>query len=96
MARLRSLRLAKGAADQEQASRKVAPSTPIGRGLALSSNLTGVMRSGPDQRSRGRSNGNRPPQQQPRGTQHNQSFDSRGLANVSEATPHSYTNVTSR
>src|SRR5260370_15633653 len=35
------------------------------------------MRSGPDQRSRGRSNGNRPPHQQ-RGPKHNQSFDSHG------------------
>src|SRR5258706_12978652 len=36
------------------------------------------MTPGPDQRSRGRFNGNRPPQQQPRGPQHNQPFDSRG------------------
>src|SRR5258708_27488904 len=34
------------------------------------------MRSGPDQRSRGRFNANRPSHQQPRGSQHNQTFDS--------------------
>jgi hypothetical protein len=34
------------------------------------------MRSGPDQRSRGRFNPNRPSHQQPRGSQHNQTFDS--------------------
>jgi len=36
------------------------------------------MRSGPDQRPRGRFNGNRPFQQQPRVAQNNQSFDSNG------------------
>jgi hypothetical protein len=36
------------------------------------------MRSGPDQRSRGRFNANRPSQQPPRGSQHNQTFDSHG------------------
>src|SRR5882672_5908385 len=36
------------------------------------------MKSGPDQRSRGRFNGNPPAHQQPRGPQHNQSFDSHG------------------
>jgi Domain of unknown function (DUF4167) len=36
------------------------------------------MRSGPDQRPRGRSNGNSPYQQQPRVPQNNQSFDSNG------------------
>jgi Domain of unknown function (DUF4167) len=36
------------------------------------------MRSGPDQRPRGRFNGSRPYQQQPRVTQNNQSFDSNG------------------
>jgi hypothetical protein len=37
------------------------------------------MRSGPDQRSRGRFNANRPSRQQPRGPQLNQTFNSRGL-----------------
>jgi hypothetical protein len=36
------------------------------------------MRSGPDQRSRGRFNPNRPSQQQPRGPQPNQTFNSNG------------------
>jgi hypothetical protein len=36
------------------------------------------MRSGPDQRSRGRFNGNRPSQQHPRAPQNNQTFDSNG------------------
>lgn len=36
------------------------------------------MRSGPDQRSRGRFNSNRPSHQPPRGPQHNQTHDSRG------------------
>src|ERR1700732_4415683 len=36
------------------------------------------MRSGPDQRSRGRFNANRPSHQQPRGPQFNQALDSHG------------------
>jgi Domain of unknown function (DUF4167) len=36
------------------------------------------MRSGPDQRSRGRFNANRPFRQQPRGPQNSQTFDSNG------------------
>jgi hypothetical protein len=36
------------------------------------------MRSGPDQRSPGRFNANRPSHQQPRGPQHNQTLDSHG------------------
>jgi hypothetical protein len=36
------------------------------------------MRSGPDQRSRGRFQGNRPSQQQPGGPQRSQTFDSHG------------------
>jgi hypothetical protein len=36
------------------------------------------MRSGPDQRPRGRFNGSRPFRQQPRGPQNNQTFDSNG------------------
>lgn len=36
------------------------------------------MRSGPDQRPRGRFNANRPFKQQPRGSQNNQTFDSNG------------------
>jgi hypothetical protein len=36
------------------------------------------MRSGPDQRPRGRFNANRPFRQQPRGPQNNQTFDSNG------------------
>ncbi len=36
------------------------------------------MRSGPDQRPRGRFNANRPFKQQPRGPQNNQTFDSNG------------------
>jgi Domain of unknown function (DUF4167) len=36
------------------------------------------MRSGPDQRSRGRFNPNRPFRQQPRAPQHSQTFDSNG------------------
>jgi hypothetical protein len=41
-------------------------------------NITDDMRSGPDQRPRGRFNANRPFKQQPRGPQHNQTFDSNG------------------
>src|ERR1700730_13282244 len=37
------------------------------------------MRSGPNQPPRGRFNANRPSHQPPQGTQHNQTFDSRGL-----------------
>jgi Domain of unknown function (DUF4167) len=41
-------------------------------------NITDDMRSGPDQRSRGGFNANRPFRQQPRGPQSNQTFDSSG------------------
>ena len=40
--------------------------------------ITDDMRSGPDQRPRGRFNANRPFRQQPRGPQNNQTFDSNG------------------
>jgi hypothetical protein len=42
------------------------------------SNITDDMRSGPGQRPRGRFNANRPFEQQPRGPQNNQTFDSNG------------------
>ena len=41
-------------------------------------NITDDMRSGPDQRPRGRFNANRPFRQQPRNPQNNQTFDSNG------------------
>ena len=48
------------------------------RSCGLNSNITDDMRSGPDQRSRGRFNPNRPFRQQPRFPQSNQTFDSNG------------------
>ncbi len=48
-----------------------------GRGR-INTNITDDMRSGPDQRPRGRFNANRPYKQQPRLPQNNQTFDSNG------------------
>ena len=45
---------------------------------ATNPNITSDMRSGPDQRPRGRFNANRPFKPQPRGPQNNQTFDSNG------------------
>ena len=47
-------------------------------GAATNPNITDDMRSGPNQRPRGRFNANRPFRQQPRGPQNNQTFDSNG------------------
>src|SRR6202007_1612160 len=47
-------------------------------GRRTNPNITDDMRSGPDQRPRGRFNANRPYRQQPRIPQNNQTFDSNG------------------
>ena len=51
---------------------------PRKQGAGPIPNITDDMRSGPDQRPRGRFNANRPFRQQPRNPQNNQTFDSNG------------------
>ncbi len=51
---------------------------PTKLGGRINTNITDDMRSGPDQRPRGRFNANRPFRQQPRIPQNNQTFDSSG------------------
>ena len=51
---------------------------PTKLGGRINTNITDDMRSGPDQRPRGRFNANRPFKQQPRSPQNNQTFDSNG------------------
>ena len=51
---------------------------PTKLGGRTNTNITDDMRSGPDQRPRGRFNANHPFKQQPRSPQNNQTFDSNG------------------
>jgi len=55
-------------------------STPVAlrRPGQINPNIRGHMRSGPDQRSRGRFHSNRPFRQQPQSPRNNQAFDSNG------------------
>jgi hypothetical protein len=56
----------------------IAPASPTKPGGRINTNTTDDMRSGPDQRPRGRFNANRPFRQQPRIPQNGQTFDSNG------------------